>query len=66
MERPVCPDHPEVQVMKASVAGTDRAVWVCPTCGKRLGDAGPREEPIRESFIIKEVNYGKHPDTQDR
>ena len=49
---PKCPDHPDSTIMKASKAGTMRAVWVCLTCGKHLGDAGPREEPIRESFTV--------------
>ena len=52
MDKPKCPDHPEGKVMKASKAGTMESIWVCLTCGKRLGDAGPREEPIRESFTI--------------
>lgn len=53
MNKPVCPDHPKGNVTKASKAGTDRSVWVCLTCGKRLGDAGVREEPIREGFTIR-------------
>ena len=52
--KPKCPEHSEGQVMKASQTGTDRSVWVCLTCGKRLGDAGPREEPIKKSFTIKD------------
>ena len=51
--QPRCPDHPEKQVIRASLSCTDRSVWGCIICGKRLGDAGPREEPVRESFKVK-------------
>ena len=51
--KPICPDHPEGTVTKASLAGTLRSVWVCLICGKRLGDAGPRQDPVRESFTIE-------------
>ncbi len=54
VERPVCPDHPGAQVIKASISGMMKSVWVCIICGKRLGDAGPREEPIRDSFTVGE------------
>ena len=57
MEISECPDHPEdgthPKVIKVSLSGTDKSIFVCLICGKRLGDAGPREEPITESFNIK-------------
>lgn len=57
-EKPTCPQHPKGNVMRASLANTYRSVWVCLVCGKRLGDAGPRQEPIRESFSISKDEEG--------
>jgi hypothetical protein len=51
--RPKCPEHPEVRVSSAHVPGSDRRVWVCLRCGKKLGDAGPYSPPEWEKQEIK-------------
>ena len=53
IEKPKCPEHPNSSIIKASIAATNRSVWVCLVCGKRLGDAGPRKYPTKESFSIR-------------
>lgn len=52
VDKPKCPDHPTGTIIRASLSGTLRSVWVCLVCGKKLGDAGPRQEPIKESFTL--------------
>lgn len=52
MIKPPYPDHPTATVLKAGIAGTNRAKWVCVVCGKKLGETD-REEPKWEPFIIK-------------
>jgi hypothetical protein len=47
-----CPFCGGLKFMKASMPTTDRAVWVCAACIKKVGDAGSRDICEDESFII--------------
>lgn len=49
--KPKCPEHPDSPVLAARKPGEDRKQWVCLTCGKLLGDAGPRDDDW-EKFTI--------------
>lgn len=51
-KKPICLEHPNGAIMRASQPATNKSVWVCLTCGKRLGDAGVRETPVKEDFTI--------------
>lgn len=51
-----CPDHPEAKAIRASIVASDRLVWVCLYCGRKLGDAGPRRKlEVETQYITPEV-----------
>lgn len=53
---PQCKAHPDAKVLRASVPASDRSVWVCLYCGRKLGDAGPRVEPeVETQYVTPEV-----------
>jgi ribosomal protein L37AE/L43A len=54
-----CPDHPDARPLKARIPCTERGVWMCSACGKKLGEAGYTPRPEFESMIIDKGEVGK-------
>lgn len=50
--KPKCPDHPEASVLSARKPGDNTKQWMCMTCGKLLGCAGPVEGGLWEQQVI--------------